>query len=84
LCYIQIMELQNKLEQLKRNIEKMGSLAVAYSGGVDSTFLLKVAHDVLQDRAIAVTARSSTYPGREFKEAAEFTRSAGINQRNWR
>jgi len=72
------MELQNKIEQLKRNIEKMGSLAVAYSGGVDSTFLLKVAHDVLQDRAIAVTARSSTYPEREYKEAAEFTRSAGI------
>ena len=78
MCYIQFMELQNKLEQLKCNIEKMGSLAVAYSGGVDSTFLLKVAYDVLQDRAIAVTARSSTYPEREFKEAEEFTRSAGI------
>jgi uncharacterized protein len=72
------MRLQNTLKQLKCHIEKMGSLAVAYSGGVDSTFLLKVAHDVLQDRAIAVTARSSTYPEREFKEAAEFTRSAGI------
>ena len=41
-------------------------------------FLLKIAHDVLQDRAIAVTAGSSTYPEREFKEAAEFTRSNGI------
>jgi uncharacterized protein len=79
LCYIIIlMRLQNTLKQLKCHIEKMGSLAVAYSGGVDSTFLLKIAHDVLQDRAIAVTARSSTYPEREFKEAAEFTRSAGI------
>jgi uncharacterized protein len=72
------MEVQNTLKQLKCHIKKMSSLAVAYSGGVDSTFLLKVAHDVLQDRAIAVTARSSTYPEREFKEAAEFTRSAGI------
>jgi uncharacterized protein len=72
------MEVQNTLKQLKCHIEKMGSLAVAYSGGVDSTFLLKVAYDVLQDRAIAVTARSSTYPEREFKEAEEFTHSAGI------
>ena len=79
MCYIIIfMELQNTLKQLKCHIEKMGSLAVAYSGGVDSTFLLKVAYDVLQDRAIAVTARSSTYPEREFKEAKEFTHSAGI------
>jgi uncharacterized protein len=72
------MELQDKLKQLRRHIEKLGSLAVAYSGGVDSTFLLKIAHDVLQDHAIAVTAQSSTYPKREFKEAAEFTRNAGI------
>jgi uncharacterized protein len=72
------MELQDKLKHLKGYIEKLGSLAVAYSGGVDSTFLLKVAHDVLQARAIAVTARSSTYPEREFKEAEEFTRRAGI------
>jgi pyridinium-3,5-biscarboxylic acid mononucleotide sulfurtransferase len=72
------MELQDKLKHLKEYIEKLGSLAVAYSGGVDSTFLLKVANNVLQDRAIAVTARSSTYPEREFKEAAEFTRRTGI------
>ena len=73
-----LMELQNTLKQLRCHIEKLGSLAVAYSGGVDSTFLLKVAHDVLRDQVIAVTARSSTYPEREFKEAAEFTSSAGI------
>jgi uncharacterized protein len=72
------MEFQDKLKQLEDHIGKMGSLAVAYSGGVDSTFLLKVAHDVLQDQVIAVTARSSTYPEREFKETAEYTRSAGI------
>ncbi len=72
------MKEQDLLKQLKDNIEKTGSLAVAYSGGVDSTFLLKVAHEVLKDKVIAVTARSSTYPEREFKEAVEFTRSAGI------
>jgi uncharacterized protein len=72
------MEFQDKLKQLECHIEKMGSLAVAYSGGVDSTFLLKVAHDILRDQVLAVTARSSTYPEREFKEAAEFTSTAGI------
>jgi uncharacterized protein len=72
------MELQDTLKQLKYNIKKVGSLAVAYSGGVDSTFLLKIAHDVLKDQVIAVTARSSTYPERELNEAAEFTRSTGI------
>ncbi|GAB6269136.1 MAG: ATP-dependent sacrificial sulfur transferase LarE [Smithella sp.] len=79
MCYIIIfMERQDALKQLEYNIGEKGSLAVAYSGGVDSTFLLKVAHDVLQDRVIAVTARSSIHPQREFKEAAEFARSAGI------
>lgn len=72
------MERQDALKQLEYNIGEKGSLAVAYSGGVDSTFLLKVVHDVLQDRVIAVTARSSIHPQREFKEAAEFARSAGI------
>ena len=79
MCYILIiMELQDKLKQLEQHIKQMGSLAVAYSGGVDSTFLLSVAHDALQDQVIAVTARSSTYPEREFKEAAKFARSVGI------
>jgi len=72
------MELQNKLEILKRHIEESGSLAVAFSGGVDSTFLLKVAHDVLHDRVIAVTATSSTYPERELNEAKHFVREKGI------
>lgn len=74
------MELQIKFENLKKSIENMGSLAVAYSGGVDSTFLVKVAHDVLGDKALAITARSSTYPEREFKEAVNFAEKIGIKQ----
>ncbi|MDD5170758.1 MAG: ATP-dependent sacrificial sulfur transferase LarE [Syntrophales bacterium] len=72
------MGLQDKLAELKHRIKELGSLAVAYSGGVDSTFLMKVAHEVIGDRAIAVTARSSTFPEREFREAADFTRAEGI------
>lgn len=67
-----------KLEILKKGLRQRGSLAVAYSGGVDSTFLLKVAYDVLKEKAIAVTARSSTYPEREFREATDFARKIGV------
>jgi len=56
----------------------MKEVVVAYSGGVDSTFLLKVAQEVLGDDVIAVTARSSTYPEREFREAADFVLHSGI------
>jgi pyridinium-3,5-biscarboxylic acid mononucleotide sulfurtransferase len=72
------MEDQDSLKQLKRILKKAAPLAVAYSGGVDSTFLMKVAHDALQDRVIAFTAQSSIHPEREFREATEFTRIAGI------
>ena len=62
-------ELEGKLQILRREIEDFGSLAVAFSGGVDSTFLVKAAHDVLGDRMIAVTARSESFPERELREA---------------
>lgn len=71
------MDLSLKLEKLKENLKKLGSVAIAYSGGVDSTFLLKVAHEVLGDKVIAVTARSSTYPEREFNEAKAYIESIG-------
>ena len=67
-----------KLEKLKNNLKKMKSVAIAYSGGVDSTFLIKVAHDVLGKNAIAVTATSSTYPKRELEQAKQYTKSIGI------
>lgn len=65
-------EIQEKFEKLKEDLIKMKSVAVAFSSGVDSTFLAKTAHDLLGDRMIAVTAASSMFPERELKEAAEF------------
>ncbi|MGV8057206.1 MAG: ATP-dependent sacrificial sulfur transferase LarE [Smithellaceae bacterium] len=72
------MEIESKLDKLKKRLKELESVAVSFSGGVDSTFLLKIAHDVLGEKAIAVTARSSTYPEREFREAADFVQKAEI------
>ncbi|MEI6101641.1 MAG: ATP-dependent sacrificial sulfur transferase LarE [Eubacteriales bacterium] len=71
------MNANEKLNQLKLIIRSYGSVAVAFSGGVDSTFLLRVAADELGDRVVAVTARSSTYPEREFLGAQAYAESLG-------
>jgi uncharacterized protein len=71
-------ELNNKFEQLKAYLQELGSVAVAFSSGVDSTFLLKVAHDVLGDHVIAVTAQSCSFPQRELNEAKAFCEKEGI------
>src|SRR4030042_2478639 len=69
---------QKKLDELKRILEKLGSVLVSFSGGVDSTFLLKVASDVLGENVIAVTADSVTYPSSELKYAKKIARKLGV------
>lgn len=67
-----------KLDNLKEYIRELNSVVVAFSSGVDSTFLLKAAVDVLGDKVIAVTAVSSFFPGREIQEAAAFCKKHSI------
>jgi len=72
--------LHQKYRHLKEIISEMDSLVVAFSGGVDSTFLLKVAHDTVGDRVLAITATSPTYPESEYREACELARRIGARQ----
>lgn len=69
-----------KYENLKAYVNSLGSVAVAYSAGVDSTLLVKICHDMLGDKCIAMTGKSASYPVRELKEAEEFCKREGIHQ----
>ena len=70
--------IEKKLDLLKDEIAKLSSVAVAFSSGVDSTLLLKVAHDVLGDNVVAITTRSASVPVREVEAAAAFCRDESI------
>lgn len=75
------MNLEEKYKALQEELRAMKSVAVAFSSGVDSTFLLAVAVDTLgKDHVMAVTASSCSFPERERKEAQEFCEKRGIRQ----
>lgn len=73
-----MITLQKKYTYLKNILASMKSVLLAYSGGVDSTFLLKVAHDVLRRNILAVTADSPTLPREELKFAAEMAKQLKV------
>lgn len=72
--------INQKLVQLKQSLAVRGRLAVAFSGGVDSAFLLKTAYDVLGSGVLAVTIKSRIFPKREEDEAGQFCARYGIRQ----
>jgi pyridinium-3,5-biscarboxylic acid mononucleotide sulfurtransferase len=70
-------ELQTKYFHLQSVLRELGSVVIGYSGGVDSTLLIKVAVDILGDNTLAVIGRSETYPTREYEEAIRYARDIG-------
>lgn len=71
-------EIDAKFERLKAYLKSLGSIAIGFSGGVDSSFLIKVAKECLGEKAIAVTADSPSLPRRELKEAKEFAEKYAV------
>ncbi len=69
--------LSDKLQRMQHLLEEMGSVLVAYSGGIDSTLVLKVAHDALGHRAVGVTAVSPTFPDIELEVARRVAAQVG-------
>lgn len=72
------MSIDKKFNNLKNIIASMESMVIAYSGGVDSTFLLKVASQVLEDRLLAVTAMSASFPHREVEFAKKMAKELEV------
>jgi uncharacterized protein len=73
--------LETKLRAMQRIIRDMGSVVVAFSGGIDSSLVLKVAHDELGARTLAVTAVSATLPERELELSRKVATEIGAAHR---
>lgn len=69
--------IQQKLDRLRTLLTEMGSVVVAYSGGIDSTFVLKVANDQLHEKAVGITAISPTFPSLELEAAERVAQEIG-------
>jgi uncharacterized protein len=72
-----VAPLPRKLDRLRAILSEMGSVLVAYSGGIDSTFVLKVAHEQLREKAVGVTAVSPTFPAIELETATRVAQEIG-------
>lgn len=75
------MVIEQKWDRLKALLQEMKLAVLAYSGGVDSSLLLKAAAEVMGADVIAVTAVSETYPAAELLSAKEFARSLGVTHK---
>ena len=73
-------EINRKQQLLKKQLEELGRVGVAFSSGVDSTFLLKTAHDLLGENAVAITAKAPCFLKSETKQAEDFCKKEGIKQ----
>ena len=73
------MEVNIKLDNLRKRLLELENVAIAYSGGVDSNFLLKVAKDTLKDKVIAVTINAMMHSNREIEESINYAKEFGVN-----
>ncbi len=74
-------DLHNKLDILKKYLSNFNKIAIAFSGGIDSTFLLKVAHEIFGEETLAITINSPLNPIRELEAAIDFTNQNKINHK---